>query len=116
MFWGTAPHARGPLFEGGADEVRVGNSPARAGTTARNRTRAWAGREQPRTRGDHTYSTKPEQSKEGTAPHARGPLSVSGGWDGTAATGLDGGSSHSHDSNAFAPTWINLNNIEFFLD
>lgn len=41
---------------------------------------------------------------------------LSGGWDGAATVSSDGGSTHNPDSNAFPPTWIDLDNIEYFLD
>ncbi len=70
---GTAPHARGPPGQATEGVGLAGNSPARAGTTAKPPSKHSRPREQPRTRGDHPAGEESGHAHEGTAPHARGP-------------------------------------------
>ncbi len=69
---GTAPLARGALGRATRHRRRRGNSPARAGSTARLSVVSVGQREQPRSRGEHIVVTPGYRTAGGTAPLARG--------------------------------------------
>ncbi|MFI0262540.1 hypothetical protein ACH4OW_26275 [Streptomyces sp. NPDC017056] len=60
----------------------------------------------------HAHELNHTHEMDDTGASGSGQTSING----TAATGPDGGSTHGHDNNAFAPTWISFNSIEYFLD
>lgn len=60
----------------------------------------------------HTHTLNHTHEMDDTSSNGTGATSSNG----TGDTSSDGGSTHGHDNNAFAPTWISFNNIEYFLD
>ncbi len=70
---GPPPHARGPPHEGAARDLRVGTTPARAGTTGAPSCGARSAWDHPRTRGDHPVPPSESSGLRGPPPHARGP-------------------------------------------
>ena len=76
LICGSAPHARGTLRcqHPGVTQRRF--SPACAGNTGKRSPRSRRRSVQPRMRGEHTPSAPPENSENGSAPHARGTRSA----------------------------------------
>ncbi len=72
--WGSSPHARGPLFLVLVFDYICRIIPACAGSTFGSWPFRWPAQDHPRMRGVHDSTSSVKLIREGSSPHARGPL------------------------------------------
>ena len=72
--WGSSPHMRGTPCEPGVLNTLSGIIPAHAGNTWTNSMICRAGRDHPRTCGEHGQDGARERRAKGSSPHMRGTL------------------------------------------
>ncbi|MEV5596015.1 hypothetical protein [Streptomyces sp. NPDC052496] len=82
------------------------------GGTSQSHTHSYSGGTTGGQNQSHTHTLNHTHEMDDTGAAGTGQT----GSAGTGSTSTDGGSTHGHENNASAPTWISFNSIEHFLD